>query len=267
MLPNFQSYLALQASYSLKQNHNNGFLQEPNLVNVMDGAAGESILSSSSSRAETSRKSTEACKSHKEAERRRRQRINSHLSTLRTLLPSATKTDKASLLAEVVQHVRELKQKAADVARPDGEGMWGQFPGETDEATLRCCDGAPEAKKTITVSVCCDDRPGLNRDLSQAIRSVRGGRAVRAEMMTVGGRTKNVVVMQWGGEEEELGGLRKALKGVVENRDSGSGLDRVANGNKRARVLGSGGNGGGADVFMNGSCQIDTLDDDTLGGL
>uniref|UniRef100_A0A2C9U0Z1 BHLH domain-containing protein n=1 Tax=Manihot esculenta TaxID=3983 RepID=A0A2C9U0Z1_MANES len=224
--------------------------RDPSLVNVMDLDAGESILSSSS---RSEKKSTDACKSHKEAERRRRQRINAHLSTLRTLLPSTTKTDKASLLAEVVHHVKELRSQAAHVARhQDTDGSCSiscsvrgaepehfcAFPGESDEATLSYCDGEV---KTMMVSVCCEDRPGLNRDLSHAIRLVRA-RAVRAEMMTVGGRTKSVVVLQWAsggdGGDDEVGILRRALKAVVENRVSGSGLGQVVHGNKRVRGYG-----------------------------
>ncbi|XP_057993906.1 transcription factor bHLH30 isoform X2 [Hevea brasiliensis] len=217
-----------------------GFVhRDPSVVNAMDFKVGASILRSSS---RLGKRSTNAFKSHKEAERRRRQRINAHLSTLRSLLPSVTKTDKASLLAKVVHHVKELIRQAAQVARQDGDGFCGSssssssgggggsepekycaFPGESDEATLSYCDG--EAK-TMRVSVCCENRPGLNWELSQAIRLVRG-RAVRAEMMTVGGLTKCVVVLQWasgGGGDEEARILRRALKAVVENRVSGCGL-------------------------------------------
>ncbi|KAK7845735.1 hypothetical protein CFP56_008954 [Quercus suber] len=45
-------------------------------------------------------------------------------------------------------------------------------------------------------------------------------------MMTVGGRTKSVVVVKWAesvGGEEEFGALKRALKAVVENRVSDSG--------------------------------------------
>lgn len=148
--------------------------------------------------------------------------------------------------------MKELREKAADVARQD-RGLWcgfgtlsepdtWPFPDESDEASLiSYCDG--EAK-LVKATVCCDDRPGLNRDMARAIRSVRL-RPVRAEMMTVGGRTKNVVVMQCGGPsgggggEEDIRALRRALKAVAVNRASSSGLGQMVYGNKRARVYGS----------------------------
>jgi hypothetical protein len=111
------------------------------------------------------------------------------------------------------------------------------YPGEVDEATLSCCG---HEEKMIKVSVCCEDRPGLHMDLTRAIKSVRA-RAVRAEMMTVAGRTKIVVVMRWdngSGGEEDVGILKRALNAVVENRASGSGFGQVVQGNKRARVFG-----------------------------
>lgn len=160
-------------------------------------------------------------------------------------------SDKASLLAEVVQHVKELRKQADDVARrhdghlscsssgqsgsdrPSGTESW-PFPDESDDAILSYCEGAREPK-LMKATVSCEDRPSLNRDLSHAIQSVRA-KAVRAEMMTVGGRTKSVVIMQWPDEgEEKVGALERALKAVVENRALvSSGLGQMVLGNKRA---------------------------------
>ncbi|KAL5102528.1 hypothetical protein RYX36_006855 [Vicia faba] len=202
------------------------------------------------------RKSSEACKSHREAERRRRQRINTHLSTLRSLLPNTAKSDKASLLAEVVQHVKRLRKGADDVANRwndesstpcSGEPgsvvsseeaeLW-PFPGESDEATVGYCGGEGGGVRRMKATVCCEDRPGLNRDLAQAIRSVRA-KPVRAEIMTVGGRTKSVVVVEWGNdgrEEKEVEALERGLKAVVENRAFvDSGMGPLLLGRKRAR--------------------------------
>ncbi|KAK7275838.1 hypothetical protein RIF29_16964 [Crotalaria pallida] len=200
----------------------------------------------------TERKSKEACRSHRDAERRRRQRINDHLTTLRSLLPSTVKSDKASLLAEVVQHVKRLRKQADDVAHGESSSCSSsepgsacsealdaaepcQFPGASDEATVSYCVGEP---KRMKVTLCCEDRPGLNQDLTQAIRSVRA-KAVHAEMMTIGGRTKNVVVIQWDDakeEEKEVGALERAFKAVIENRALVQPLvGRVVLGQKRAR--------------------------------
>ncbi|RDX93955.1 Transcription factor bHLH30, partial [Mucuna pruriens] len=210
-------------------------------------------------RSKSERKSTEACKSHREAERRRRQRINAHLSTLRSLLPNAAKSDKASLLGEVVEHVKRLRKEADDVACGESSSSCSAepgsvrseawpFPGECDEATVSYCDGDDGEPRRVKATVCCEDRAGLNRDMAQAIRSVRA-KPVRAEMMTVGGRTKSVVVIEWpakdGGEAkevegEEVGALERALKAVVENRALvGYGMGPVVLGQKRARDYGS----------------------------
>ncbi|KAI4337604.1 hypothetical protein L6164_015999 [Bauhinia variegata] len=247
MLP-FRSFCGFESWLS---DNNECILEPSSLIKSMELDGGKSILSPAS---KLEGKSTEACKSHRDAERRRRQRINAHLSTLRTLLPNAAKSDKASLLAQVVHHVKELRKQADDVARRHYGGFscssssgedgseyaetekW-PFPGESDEVTLSYCDDAGEAK-LMKATLCCEDRPNLNRDLNQAIRSVRA-KAVRAEMMTVGGRTKSVVVMQWPGHggEEEVAVLDRALKAVVENRAVvGPGLGRMALGHKRTRT-------------------------------
>ncbi|XP_050377980.1 transcription factor bHLH30-like [Argentina anserina] len=200
-----------------QKGHNNVVSWSPtSVVNMTDAA--DSVSSSAASL------------THKEAERRRRQRINTHLSTLRTLLPSPARTDKASLLAEVVQHVKDLKRRMAELARQEEDTS--HFPGEVDEARVSCY-----GEGLLKATLCCEDRPGLNRDLVKAMRSVRV-RAVKAEMVTVGGRSKSVVVMKWtggGGGEEELKNLKVALKAVVEDRVSG----RVCISGKRARFYGS----------------------------
>ncbi|XVF64885.1 hypothetical protein PTKIN_Ptkin09bG0202800 [Pterospermum kingtungense] len=97
-------------------------------------------------------KSTDACnKSHQEAGRRRRQRVNAYFSTLPSLLPNTTKSDKASLLAEVVYRVRELKRQIEDIGRGYSDGFCSNseqelerstwlFPGEYDEAALVMTD-------------------------------------------------------------------------------------------------------------------------------
>ncbi|GFY94072.1 hypothetical protein Acr_09g0005180 [Actinidia rufa] len=185
-------------------------------------------------------KAAAASKSHSEAERRRRKRINGHLATLRTLLPHTDKTDKASLLAEVVQRLRDLKNTTTELVDVGGDSESNQhhmFPTETDELKLCHIEGDPQGP-LIKATICCDDRPELISEVTQVVRAV-AGTVVRAEMATVGGRTKSVLWVQVksSGGGEALGILRRALKVVVEDRAalwSGPGLGLPEN--KRARL-------------------------------
>ncbi|KAM0919644.1 hypothetical protein ACQ4PT_008057 [Festuca glaucescens] len=156
-------------------------------------------------------------RSHSEAERKRRQRINAHLSTLRSLLPSASQMDKAALLGEVVRHVRELRGDADGGAAAHGVAV----PGESDEVGVeeeRWDDR--ESAKRVRAWVCCADRPGLMSELGRSVRSV-SARAVRAEIATVGGRTRSVLELDVG---QTAGGasrpaLQAALRAVLLSRE------------------------------------------------
>ncbi|KAG6479070.1 transcription factor bHLH30-like [Zingiber officinale] len=153
-------------------------------------------VSSSSSRTELETRGVRV-HSHSEAERRRRQRINAHLATLRSLLPSASRLDKAALLGEVVRQVRELRVRAEEVAVV--------VPGEADEVGVEEDEeaardetktvGGGQQGRMVRAWVCCEDRPGLMSEVSRAVRSVRA-RAVRAEMVTVGGRTRSLLQLE-----------------------------------------------------------------------
>ncbi|KAI3819879.1 hypothetical protein L1987_13731 [Smallanthus sonchifolius] len=162
-----------------------------------------------------------ATKKHALSERKRRKRINNHYDSLRRFFPQLLKTDKASVLSETVRHIKELKNMVADLAPSHCSNNISRqpffVPGEKDEVTVSYCDGSD--KTTVRAIICCDDRPDLNQGLTEAIRSVCG-KVVKAEMTTVGGRTKVDVVVEWPqfGGGADVGLLRRALKAVVENQ-------------------------------------------------
>lgn len=94
-------------------------------------------------------------------------------------------TDKASLLAEVIQHVKELKHQTCEIAERS------PVPSEMDELTV---DNASEeeGKWVIKASICCQDRSDLLPDLIKALKALRL-RTLRAEITTLGGRVRNVL--------------------------------------------------------------------------
>ncbi|KAK9168089.1 hypothetical protein Syun_000229 [Stephania yunnanensis] len=139
-----------------------------------------------------------ASKSHSQAEKRRRERINSHLSTLRRLIPRSDKMDKAALLGSVVDHVKELKKKAIEINNVL------TIPSEVDEVSVDAAANADPNNNSNTflkASVCCDDRPELLADLIGAIKGLKL-RAVRAELATLGGRVVNVMILCCDGVED-----------------------------------------------------------------
>ncbi|XP_062190878.1 transcription factor bHLH30-like [Phragmites australis] len=217
-------------------------------------------------------KALAASRSHSEAERRRRQRINGHLAKLRSLLPNTTKTDKASLLAEVIENVKELKRQtsavlAAGEGEREGEETAAQhhliLPTEADELAVDAAEDG-EGRLVVRTSLCCEDRAGLIPDIARALAALRL-RARRAEIATLGGRVRNVLLITADDEEEGQGerddvegdgdgcagtshrrhelvaSIQEALRGVMDHKEDGSDTSSSSGGGgsiKRQRMSG-----------------------------
>ncbi|MCO5603991.1 hypothetical protein L7F22_058148 [Adiantum nelumboides] len=188
---------------------------------VLDTARGELVNASKMTPKEIlEAKALAASKSHSEAERRRRERINTHLATLRTLLPSSTKTDKASLLAEVIDQVKTLKRQVSEIYE------YGPIPTDHDDISIEKVASAAEGRILIRASLCCDDRPELMADLKEAIDTLRL-RSLKAEISTLGGRIKNVFIVTLKEEAVEpdeeafIKRLREALRLVMDGPGGG----------------------------------------------
>lgn len=97
--------------------------------------------------------------------------------------------DKASLLAEVIRHLKELKKTAAQAC----EGL--MIPKDSDEIRVEEQEGGPNGfPYSFRASLSCEYKPGLLSDIRQALDALHL-MIMRAEIATLGGRMKNVLVI------------------------------------------------------------------------
>ncbi|GAB2211070.1 hypothetical protein Droror1_Dr00016361 [Drosera rotundifolia] len=126
-------------------------------------------------------------KSHSQAEKRRRDRINAQLANLRMLIPKSDKMDKAALLASAVDHIKDLKIKATEIS-----GIFS-VPTDADEVTVECiADNNETGSKSLILfdaTICCEDRTELLPELISALKglklSIAGG-----DIACLGGRIR-----------------------------------------------------------------------------
>ncbi|KAK6154767.1 hypothetical protein DH2020_009015 [Rehmannia glutinosa] len=173
---------------------------------ALDGEKGKKIGVSGA-------KTVAALKSHSEAERRRRDRINAHLESLRGLVPSKEKMDKATLLAEVISQVKQLKTTAKQAS----EGL--HVPMDTDDVEVEMLENnVGHGSLLLRASICCEYRPELLSDLRQAIDDLPV-HVMKCEISTLGGRVKSVFLLTTTGEGNNgnaVSSVRAALCNILE---------------------------------------------------
>lgn len=93
--------------------------------------------------------------------------------------------DKATLLAEVVRQVKELKKKATEASN-------GVFvPMDTDEVKVEPCGIQANGCMSFKATLCCEYRSELLSDLKQALDALHL-KLVKTEISTLGNRVKNI---------------------------------------------------------------------------
>jgi len=133
--------------------------------------------------------------------------------------------DKATLLAEVISRVNELKKIACE------ESQGFLIPMDDDEVKVeQCDDGAEDGTVSYRASLCCDYRPQLLSDLRQAIDNLQI-ELVNSEISTLGSRVKNAFVYTCQGENMDMeqcqgiaNSVREALNSVLEKAAAASAL-------------------------------------------
>ncbi|KAD4982451.1 hypothetical protein R6Q59_002060 [Mikania micrantha] len=180
---------------------------------VLDDEKGELVKAQSKvpgkrSGSMTDEKALAALKSHSDAERRRRERINAHLDTLRGLVPCNDKMDKATLLAEVIRQVKQLKINAKQAS------LGLLIPEDVDEVKIEKRDNsAVNGDLTFHASVCCKHRPELLTDIRRALVELKVN-FERAELSTLGDHMK--IIFDFTADENLLSSVREALTSIVE---------------------------------------------------
>lgn len=131
-------------------------------------------------------------------------------------------TDKASLLAEVIQHVKELKRQTMLIADAS------LLPTEVDELSVDVDASDEDGKFVIKASFCCEDRSDLLPQITKTLKSLHL-RTLKAEITTFGGRVRNVLFITADNDSSNdqqqdhnpqhqysISSIQEALKGMME---------------------------------------------------
>lgn len=135
------------------------------------------------------------------------------------LFVSILQMDKASLLAEVIDHLKQLRRNAADATK----GIL--VPMDIDEVSVeQHDDGSGGDSCSIRASICCEYKHEVLSDLRQALEALHL-KTVRIEIATLGSRMMNLFVIT-GCKQENIqdtegcqlfaNSVRQALRSVLD---------------------------------------------------
>lgn len=128
--------------------------------------------------------------------------------------------DKAAILAQVINHVKELKSKAVEISKGYN------IPSDTDEVRVEAeANAVNSGSFYIRATLCCEDCPELFAELRQTLDTLQL-KLIRAEISTLSGRVKNILIMRCDDNANDIdrhiytASVHQALKSVLDRVNS-----------------------------------------------
>ncbi|XP_057792379.1 transcription factor bHLH30-like [Salvia miltiorrhiza] len=199
---------------------------------ILNNERGELMMNPSRQKMGDADKALIALRNHSNAERRRRERINAHLATLRTLTPGTTKMDKAGLLSEVINQVKSLRENVAEATKGT------VVPSDIDEVRVEEEEDPNDAASTsIRASLCCDFKHELLSDLREAVDALPHN-DVRAEISTLGTRMVSVFVITGLKSQVQplVDSIRQTFRSILDKFYASEEFSSRSSSSKRRRV-------------------------------
>ncbi|CAA0832095.1 Transcription factor EGL1, partial [Striga hermonthica] len=106
---------------------------------------------------------------HVHAERRRREKLNEQFVVLRSLLPFTTKTDKATVLANAIDYLKQLKKRVHEL---ESERTSRVFGGGQQRMATKSRVEVSIIERDALVEIECREREGLLVELMQSLDGV-----------------------------------------------------------------------------------------------
>ncbi|CAN1246888.1 Basic helix-loop-helix protein A [Linum grandiflorum] len=189
-----------------------------------DGGVGGRLRKGNSSHEELSA-------NHVMAERRRREKLNERFIVLRSMVPFVTKMDKASILGDAIEYLKQLRKKIQDLeannrhleADPQRSGSG------SEKKKMRTAAAATEAETSVEVSIIekdalleleCEHREGLLLDMMMKLREMR------IEVTTVQSSLSDGVLVaelrakvkeNVGGKKVSIVEVKRAINGIIQS--------------------------------------------------
>ncbi|MED6135352.1 hypothetical protein PIB30_045681 [Stylosanthes scabra] len=145
--------------------------------------------------------------SHVAAERRRREKLNEKFMTLRSLVPYVTKMDKASILGDTIEYVKQLHEKVKKLEEED-EGRRSGKKRKERAVEVSVIEGE------VLLEVECVEREGLLLDLMKTLEEV-GIEVTGVKSSFKGDGDERVVVVELRGKVKKIA-KRKNKISIVE---------------------------------------------------